>query len=175
MEDSKDILGFEGFYRINISGEVYSYDRYLSVGRGFNRLMKGRKMRPYLGRDGYLYYLLTVNKSSVHLALHRLVAMHFIPNPGNKKEVNHIDTNRLNNSIDNLEWVTPKENIQHSIRIGTNTQCLPGEKNPAAKLTKEQVLKIREEAGSHTSIAARFNVSRRTIGFIKAKKRWAHV
>jgi hypothetical protein len=171
----KDVTDFEGFYKINDLGEVYSYDRYVRCAHNANRLIKGRKMKAYLGKDGYLYYLLTVNKTSKHYALHRLLAIHFIPNPHNKREVNHIDTNKLNNSLLNLEWATPKENIQHSIKAGTNTQCLPGENNPAAKLTKEKVLQIREMEGNHTDIAKHFNVSRRIIGFIKSKQRWAHV
>jgi hypothetical protein len=175
MEIWKDIIDFEGFYKINDLGEVYSYDRYVNCVHGSKRLMRGRKMKPYLGKDGYLYCLLTVNKTSKHIALHRLLAIHFIPNPDNKREVNHIDTNKLNNSLGNLEWATPKENIQHSIKVGTNTQCLPGEKNPAARLTTEQVLIIRSAEGSHTSIAKVFGVSRRTIGFIKTKQRWSHV
>lgn len=51
--------------------------------------------------------------------VHRLVASHFIPNPHNKKVVNHIDCDRSNNHIDNLEWVTTKENLAHAMTVGS--------------------------------------------------------
>jgi hypothetical protein len=173
--EMKDIKGYEGYYKISEDGVVKSYDRYVNIMRGFKRLMKGRVMRPYIGRDGYYYYLLTVNKKSNHIALHRLLAIAFLPNPENKREVNHINGDRLDNKLSNLEWVTPKENIQHSIRIGTNTQCLPGERNPMSKLKPDQVIKIRSMTGSHQNIAKVFGVSRRTIGLIKSRVRWAHL
>jgi hypothetical protein len=171
----KDISGYEGYYQISNNCVVKSIDRYVNVKSGFKRLLKGRLMRPYTGRDGYVYYLLTVNKISKHVPAHRLLAIAFIDNPENKPEVNHKDTIRTNNSIGNLEWVTARENIQHSIKTGTNTQCLPGSNNPASKLTEKQVLEIRKANGSHSSIASLYHVSRRTVGFIKTKQRWAHL
>lgn len=54
----------------------------------------------------------------VDMYIHRLVALAFIPNPENKRFVNHIDTNRSNNHVDNLEWCTSKENNQHSMNLG---------------------------------------------------------
>lgn len=139
------------------------------------RLVVGKAMRPYLGTDGYLYVLLSKDNNTKHLAIHRLVATVFISNPENKREVNHINANRIDNRLQNLEWVTPKENIQHSINIGNNTQCLPGENNPASKLNSRQVLQIRNESGTHDALALKYNVSRRTIGFIKRRERWAHL
>ncbi|HZW70549.1 MAG TPA: NUMOD4 domain-containing protein [Hanamia sp.] len=171
----EDIPGYEGYYQISNSCIVRSLDRHVNVKNGFKRLLKGRIMRPYVGRDGYVYYLLTVNKISKHIAAHRLLATTFINNPENKPEVNHKDTVRTNNLIDNLEWVTSKENIQHSIKAGTNRHCLPGINNPAAKLSEKQVLEIRKANGSHSVIASAYNVSRRTVGFIKNKQRWAHL
>ncbi len=170
IEVWKDIINYQGYYLINNIGTVKRCDRVVSVRNGFKRLSKGRLMKPYKGKDGYMYYLLTVNKVSKHFALHRLLAIHFIDNPQNKREVNHKDTNRLNNNLDNLEWATPKENIQHSIRMGTNKQCLPGINNPAAKLTERQVLEIRVAYGSNAEIAKNFSISRRCVGFIKINK-----
>lgn len=173
----KDIPSFENAYEVSSSGIVRSKERMVRCGRDGNslRLKKAQDIRPYLGRDGYLYVFLSYNNKVKHLAIHRILAICFIPNPSNKREVNHINAVRTDNSLSNLEWVTPKENVQHSIAIGNNKNCLPGENNPMAKLTSDLVLKIREAPGSHTAIAREYCVSRRTVGFIKTRQRWKHL
>jgi len=70
--------------------------------------------KPWLGKVGYYYLDLYSDNKSTKVALHRLLAIHFIPNPENKRTVNHIDGNKLNNSLDNLEWATDGENIKHA-------------------------------------------------------------
>jgi hypothetical protein len=171
------VPGFEQSYKVSNTGIVVAVERRVACGKNgmYSRLRKEQVMKPYIGTDGYYYFFLTYQKSSKHIALHRLLALCFIPNRENKREVNHKNTIRADNTLSNLEWATPKENIQHSIKMGTNTQCLPGTNNPAAKLTNDEVLQIRIAAGSHTAIAKKFNVSRRTIGFIKRRERWAHL
>ena len=68
-------------------------------------------------KNGYFSYNITLpDGSKKRLYAHRLVAQNYIPNPNNKTQINHIDGDKLNNCIDNLEWVTPKENQQHAIR-----------------------------------------------------------
>lgn len=173
----KPVPEFEDAYAISENGAIKSLSRYVKCGKNGAgiRLKPEQVIKPYLGTDGYLYVFLSYNKRVKHLAVHRILAKIFIPNPENKREVNHINTIRTDNSLLNLEWATPQENIQHSIKIGNNTQCLPGENNPAAKLTNNDVFKIRLEEGSHSVIAKKYNVSRRTIGFIKRRERWAHL
>ncbi len=70
--------------------------------------------KPWLGKVGYYYIDLYSNNQSTKVALHRLLAQTFIPNPDNKKTVNHIDGNKLNNTLANLEWATHSENNQHA-------------------------------------------------------------
>ena len=95
-----DILNYEGLYQISNLGRVKNFktNKILkqSIAKGYNRIRI--KSKNYL--------------------VHRLIAQAFIPNPYNKPQINHIDSNRLNNDINNLEWCTPKENIIHGIIYG---------------------------------------------------------
>lgn len=74
--------------------------------------------KPWLGKVGYYYIDLYANNKSTKVAVHRLLAQEFISNPENKRTVNHIDGNKLNNKLDNLEWATQSENNQHAYDTG---------------------------------------------------------
>lgn len=96
----KDIEGYDGFYQVSNLGRVKSVkSKYL------------RKLN--LTHDGYCKINLSSNGETHWFRVHRLVAQAFIPNPENKPEVNHIDEDKTNNNVDNLEWVTRKENANH--------------------------------------------------------------
>ena len=94
---------FDGLYSITNDGRLYS-----------NR--RNKFLRPSTDKYGYLYYVISIDGVRKTLKAHRLVAQAFIPNPKNKPQVNHIDSNRQNNNVKNLEWVTAKENIQHAVK-----------------------------------------------------------
>lgn len=102
-----DVIDHEGRYKVSNLGRVSSFR------------FEGHILKPLRLRDNYLAIVLQhANGTKKHRMIHRLVAQHFIPNPDNKPQVNHKDGNIHNNHADNLEWVTPKENIHHSIRLG---------------------------------------------------------
>ena len=109
--------------------------------------------------------------------IHKIVAENFIVNSENKPQVNHIDGNKLNNSFENLEWVTCKENIKHAWENKLN---LPnnGEKNGASKLTEAQVLEIKKlhlKGEKSLDLSKQFNISERTLGRIYSGKSWKHL
>jgi len=106
---NKVIPGFNGMYEITKDGKVWSNysNKYLKPddnGKGYKIV--------------HLQYQLHPKKLYRTLYIHRLVAQAFIPNPDNKSQVNHIDGNKSNNDITNLEWATPKENMLHAFSTG---------------------------------------------------------
>lgn len=93
--------------------KVAGFENYKISNLGRLKNSKGEIMKPWNDSHGYLDVKFYKDKKSYHRKIHRLVAEAFIENPENKKQVNHIDGNPMNNFLENLEWVTPKENIRH--------------------------------------------------------------
>jgi hypothetical protein len=124
MEEWRDIEGYEGEYQVSSYGNVRSLDRYIKskskLNNDFVYLKKGKNLIPELGSLVYPYvvYYLQKDGKRYYNKAHRLVAKAFIPNPHNKKIVNHIDSNPRNNHVDNLEWLTHSENIKHAYDKG---------------------------------------------------------
>lgn len=77
----------------------------------------GRMLKPALKRSGYYQVVLHFNKNKKYYPVHRLVALAFISNPENKKQVNHKDGVKTNNHVSNLEWATPRENTIHALKM----------------------------------------------------------
>lgn len=145
-------------YRVTDTGEVFGKKRF--------------KLKPVLNKRGYYQYSLSENNVIKVIDAHRLVAILFIPNPDNKEEVNHIDGNKLNNNVWNLEWNTPMENTTHAIRTGLSNS--KGSYNGMSKLTEKQVMEIRQLKGKlmHKEIAEKYGVGRTTITMILNNKLW---
>lgn len=101
----KDVIGYEGLYEVSNKGVVY--------GRKRNNILKFR-----INHKGYCQLSLCKDNKKKETTIHRLVAIAFLPNPKNKPQVNHIDGNKQNNNVENLEWNTPKENIIHAYKTG---------------------------------------------------------
>lgn len=113
------ILNYEGLYEVSETGQVRSVDKVLKVTKQSDRLFKGRILKQTLNPHvTYPVVSLWKNNEVKTHYVHRLVAQAFIPNPLNKSEVNHLDGNRTNNHISNLEWVTSTENSIHAVNSG---------------------------------------------------------
>ncbi len=122
----KDIIGYEGLYQISNYGDV-----------------KGKRhtiLKPQLDIHGYYFVNLYKDRVMKSYRIHKLMGINFIPNPNNYTEMNHIDGNKLNNHIDNLEWCTHSMNMQHAVQNGLR---LLGENHHQAKLTQSNVDYIR--------------------------------
>jgi len=158
----KDIKGYEKLYQISNLGKVKSFCR-----------SKERILKIGIRPDGYEQIFLCMHYSRKHYFVHRLVALHFLKNPENKPEINHKNGIKTNNCVDNLEWVTHKENMHHAILNGLENKR--GEAHPNVKLTWENVIEIKTLLQSKVScdtIANKYNVSIPTVYAIKNKHAW---
>ena len=108
----KDIKGYEGLYQVSNLGKVKRL-RFINKHTNIEKeTIKSQKIR----KDGYLEVVLYKDGKGKCIQVHRIVATAFIPNIENKPQVNHIDGNKKNNIVKNLEWVTRSENMRHSAR-----------------------------------------------------------
>ena len=125
------VKNYEELYEVSDCGIVRSVDRYITGRDSTQYFKKGRNLKQLRHKD-LIYFVVSLwkNNKGLNKYVHRLVAETHIPNPNNLPEVNHLDGNRLNNHIDNLEWCTSSENSIHAVQTGLRTYT--------NKLTKEE-------------------------------------
>lgn len=168
-----DIPKYLGIYQVSNVGRVRSLDRVIIRKNGGSRTIKGKLLTPSLHKKGYYYVRLGTKGNQKHFYIHRLVAIAFIPNPENNSQVNHINGIKTDNYVSNLEWLTPKENMEHAFSKGLGAF---GERQWKAKLTLNQVKEIRKLLAlgnlSLKEIGDMFDVSLKTISNIKSGKTW---
>lgn len=179
----KDIVG-DNNYQISNLGNVRSKDMVLIKSNGvkeYKHHIKGRVLTPYVTGKGYKKgkgYLTIRISNNKGKKIHRLVAEAFIPNPDNLPQVNHIDGNTFNNSVDNLEWCTAKKNIEHSVNMGLHAV---GENVKYSKLTEKQVVEIRntyicgDRNWGAMPLSRKYGVAPTTIRNIVKEKKWRHI
>ena len=116
----KDIPNYDGLYQVSNLGNVKSLNRYVRTCGNAKRLVKEKILKATLDNTGYYVVGLYKNNIQSNYHIHRLVIEAFIPNTQNKPQVNHIDGNKLNNCLDNLEWCTASENGIHAYNHNLN-------------------------------------------------------
>lgn len=172
----KVVIGYEGFYEVSSIGKIRSKDRYVNATNGSTQLKKGIILKSPIDKYGYHKIKLSKYGKVKDFTVHRLVALNFVKNIFNKPQVNHKDGNKLNNKVDNLEWMTISEQSIHAYKY--NLKSKTGIKNSMVKLTEEEVKKIKEmlDMGSRVGeISKEFNVTSSCISSIKSGRIWKHI
>lgn len=171
------VVGYEGLYLVSETGLIYSEPRteYVSSGRveGHYRYRNGKLLSPSRVKGRYRSVILSKDGIKKTCQVHRIVAEAFLDRPLEKTEVNHINGDKHDNRVENLEWVTAKENQEHSAKVLKNHI---GSKQANSVLTEDDVLRIKEAIlvkNSDTELARRFNVGRSTIHNIRSGKNWS--
>lgn len=163
----KDLDKYEGFYKIDEDGKIYSMPR---------NGTKKEVIEIKSGKSGCGYYVCILQKNGNKKAflVHRLVALNFIPNPENKPHVNHKDGNKQNNHVSNLEWVTISENEKHAHATGLKN--FKGRKISCRKTNPEICAKIRKEYSNTTTsyvrLSKKYNISSSHIEKILKYRIW---
>ena len=173
MGDWLDVEGYLGLYQVNSLGYVRSVPRIVMSG-GYERNRVGKILQVSKGIYPSVSLSKDGNKSTK--LVHRLVAYAFIPNPLNKSCVNHVNGIKTDNRVENLEWVTQKENIHHAIDSGLSNQ--KGEDHPKRKLSEREVRNIREclsKGRTHSEVSKTYKVSRFCIYAIDKRITWKSV
>jgi len=155
MENWKDVKDYEGLYQVSDLGNVKS-------------TRNNKILTPAKAKNGYLRLCFSVKNKHKNISLHRLVAETFIENLNNKPQVNHINGIKTDNRVENLEWNTCKENINHAISMGIIN--VKGENNSYSKITKKQSEEIRKSGKTLKELGIIYNVHLSTISLIKNNK-----
>lgn len=136
----KDVIGYEGLYQVSCDGQIRSYDKLKF--NGFKEFMfKGRILRQRRRPNGYMDVSLHKERSFKPVLIHRIVASAFIPNPDNKPYVNHINCDKSDNRIQNLEWCTPLENGTHAKMQGRYRPISKKDRDRVSRMAKSKFSK----------------------------------
>lgn len=171
------VKGYEGYYMVSTFGRVMSLKRKVRNSSYSYRIVKSSIRKQHINGRGYLSLFLIKAPIKKSFVTHRLVAQSFLPNPENKPQVNHIDGNKLNNDLINLEWCTSSENRLHAFREGIQTP-VRGDDRSDSKLTNKKVieiLKCLKEGVTGRSLANKYGVSTTIISLVKSNKTWKHI
>jgi mannosyltransferase OCH1-like enzyme len=180
----KPIKQFNGEYEISNFGNCRSTKKIIIKSNGKTYTRESKVLKPAKSQDGYLKCAVSFNGKLITKPIHRLVAETFINKPDTYLEVNHIDGNKTNNNVNNLEWITKSENLKHAYKLNL-LKAKKGELNGNSKLTWCQVEEIRALAlitksgryYNRKGIAEKYGISEAHVKDIVNKRRniWSHV
>lgn len=175
----KDIKDYEGLYQVSNLGKIKSLERIVEYDTPpYKHTVKEKLRSLSIKNNGYLFVSLYKDNKGKNFHIHRLVAEAFIDNIKNKATVNHIDSDKTNNNVSNLEWATQSENNKHAYKVGAR-KPLAADKCTFTKTTEKQVLEMRKLYAtgnySYKELATLYNLSYDGVWAIIKRKRWKHI
>lgn len=160
--------------KVTINGMEYTITDKGEVSGAYGQPIK---VRP--NTDGYASFTAGKKGNRTRVSVHRLVAELFLPNPNNLSDVDHLDSNRMNPSVDNLEWVSHEENIKRSYERGNHVGRATGEKNTKAKLDRYIVNQMRYDYWLYSipimEISRKYNAPWSTVNNVVKGYTWKHI
>lgn len=170
-ETWRPVVGYENIYEVSSSGNV----RRLHDGNRYRALSV---LRPTKHRDGYCSVILSdAEHRRSTLRVHRIVLTAFVGCPPSGHECNHKNSVRDDNRVENLEWVTPSQNVLHTYQNGRTP--LRGTSNPNARFTEADIRGVRmlcdSKALTYTEIARMFGMTRNNVSLIGRRRAWNHI
>jgi len=176
LDDEKwvDLSGYEGYYKVSNLARIKSVCRIVPKKNGSTVIKPEQLIRPCKNSDGYLSVSITKDMVSKTYSLHTLLAKEFVLNPLNLQEVNHIDGNKLNCLPCNLEWVTRKYNIQHSV-INKLRSYTKGVNCGKYKVSNNDVINIFYSKERTSVLAKKYNITKSSIQRIKSGKTYKNI
>jgi len=177
-----DIQGYNGRYKISLCGDIKCCT-ILKGRRKKTNIPKEVSIKQKRGPNNYVHISMFTNGKPKQYLLHRIIAQVFIPNPETKPQINHINGIKWDNRIENLEWCTQSENMQHAYKTGLKkgysvNPFKKGEGHTLSKLKNEDVVQIRilaSQGMQQRKIGKKFGVCQKTILNILKKRIWTHV
>jgi hypothetical protein len=171
-----DVIGYKGEYQLSNKGRLRSPERVVFYKNGRKRTYPYREQTVFINTSGYPSVGLSKNKKQRQWLLHRLLAIHFKPNPDNKPFINHINGVKTDFSLSNIEWCTHVENCKHAFSIGLSD--IHGERHPIAKLNNDAVYDIRKnckDTSNAKEYATKYGVNPATIKDVIWRRTWTHI
>lgn len=165
LEEWKDIKDYKGKYQISNLGRIKSLRRKVVQSNSYEYVIKEKILKQSKNTNGYLSITLN-NNGKKRFSVHRLVGTHFLNNPENKEQINHINGVKTDNRIGNLEWVTKSENQIHAYKSGLAFVKKKFSKKDAINIR----LEYKKSKTTYNKLAKKYNTSRKTI-FNIIKKR----
>ena len=183
IEVWKQVIGYEGQYEVSNMGRLRYVPKTVMVfrkdtSRSHAVSIKGKTSNGAANSKGYVYVKLQRDRKRQSVKMHRLVALHFIPNPNNLPQVNHIDGDKKNNKAVNLEWCNNSHNIKHAYSSGLMNR--KGERQNTCKIKESDVLEIREFYSKNPKsflrvYAEKLNITITTVSNIIKRNIWKHI